>query len=321
MGGTRRTGRAGPRERLREVGAEHLSDGELLAVLLGTGRRAEPVDALAARLLHTLGGLSRLRGIGLGGLEAVPGLGPGKASRLVAAVEVGRRALRGDPGRRRVRTSRDVDRLVRARLAGVATERFLAVALDARSGLIACQEVARGGVASCPVAPSEVFRLLLREAAAAAVVVHNHPSGDPSPSAEDVALTSRLVEAGALLGVPILDHVIVAREGYFSFADGGLLHAPRRLDTSPCPVLISDPSFLESAARAVGSDARRGRPPPILEDPGEAHVPAAPDATASQARLPRPHEDPDGSSDHQSASREGPQAPRADGLQEVARRG
>ncbi len=221
-------GREGPRERLRAVGVEGLSDAELLALLLGTGGRAEPVEVLAARLLHELGGLSALPRLGPDSLAEWPGLGPIKAGRVAAAVELGRRVVARPLDRgSRIGSSRDIDAALRPRLAHADVEHFIAIALDAKNRPIRQLLIARGGLSACPVAPSDVFRALLREAAAGVVFVHNHPSGEPSPSAEDVALTDRLRRAGELLGVGVLDHVIIGREGYFSFLDAGLLVAAR----------------------------------------------------------------------------------------------
>jgi DNA repair protein RadC len=213
---------------MRAVGTEGLSDAELLALLLGTGGQREPVGVLASRVLHELGGLPALARVGAGALEQLPGVGPTKASRIVAAVELGRRvASRPLPRGARIGSSRDVDAALRPRLAHLDAERFLAVALDAKNRPVGEVEVARGGLSACPVSPADVFRALLREAAAGVVFVHNHPSGEPSPSAEDVALTERLRRAGELLGVQVLDHVIIGREGYFSFLDAGLLEGAR----------------------------------------------------------------------------------------------
>lgn len=214
----------GARERMRAVGSEGLSDAELLAVLLGTGARSEPVGVLASRVLHELGGLAALRRAGVGTLEQLSGVGPGKASRILAAIELGRRVVsRPLPRRARIGSSREVYAALRPRLGDADTERFLAIALDAKNRPVAEIEIARGGLSACPVSPADVFRALLREAAAGVVFVHNHPSGEPSPSSEDVALTERLRRAGDLLGVRVLDHVIIGREGWFSFLDAGLL--------------------------------------------------------------------------------------------------
>ncbi|MCA9604445.1 MAG: DNA repair protein RadC [Myxococcales bacterium] len=217
----------GPRERLRALGPSRLSTAELVALLLGTGTTREPVTVLASRILHDAGGLEGLTRLGPGGLEQLGGLGPTKAARLVAAVELGRRVVERPLTRRtRIGSSRDVDAAYRPRLADLDQELFCAVALDAKSRPVREIEIARGGLSACAVAPADVFRALIREAAASVIVVHNHPSGEPTPSAEDVALTERLARAGELLGIRLLDHVVIGREGYFSFLDAGLIAPP-----------------------------------------------------------------------------------------------
>jgi len=217
----------GPRERLARVGRQRLGDAELVAILLGTGTSAEPVTVLAARLLVEAGGLEGLSRLGPGGLERISGLGPSKAARLVAAVELGRRVVTRPLSRRaRLGSSKDVDDAFRARLADLDQECFWAIALDAKSRPIREIEIARGGLSACPVAPADVFRALVREAAASVIILHNHPSGEPTPSADDVALTERLARAGELLGIRLVDHVVIGREGYFSFLDAGLIAAP-----------------------------------------------------------------------------------------------
>lgn len=216
----------GPRERLFELGAEALSNAELLALILGTGSRKERVSVFAARILDELGGLAGLARYGPSGLLHLRGLGPGKAARLVAAVELGTRvAARPMPRGRRIVCSGDVDAALRPRLARAPVEEFIAIPLDAKNRPMGEIRLARGGRSACPVDPADVFRALLAEAASGVVFAHNHPSGEPSPSEEDIALTARLVDAGRLLGVRVVDHVIVGHEGYFSFLDRGLLPA------------------------------------------------------------------------------------------------
>lgn len=219
----------GPRERMRALGAARLSDADLLALLLGTGSAQEPVTVLASRILHRLGGVQGLLREGPHTLERLSGVGPSKAARIAAAVELGRRVIsapleRGD----RIVSSRDVDRALRPRLGSAEVEHFLALPLDAKNRPMGEVLIALGGLSACPVAPADVFRALLRHAAAGVVFVHNHPSGEPSPSADDVALTDRLYRAGELLGLTVLDHIIIGAEGYFSFLDAGLL--PRASD-------------------------------------------------------------------------------------------
>lgn len=216
--------RIGPRERLRRHGVETLSDDELVALLLGTGARGMPVSVVAARVMTELGGLARLRSVGLGELAMHKGVGYGKASRVVAAIELGRRAA--NPHRDHdapIASSQAAYERLRAQLAYATTEHIVVLALDAKNRIIREIRVATGGLTGCVLLPSDVFRPLMREFAVSAVVAHNHPSGDPRPSAEDVAFTERLYATGRLVGVPILDHLIVTQDGYFSFMEHGML--------------------------------------------------------------------------------------------------
>jgi DNA repair protein RadC len=217
----------GPRERLHERGLESLSDAELVALLLGTGTQADPVMPLAERLLGAVGGLRGLSSSGTGELLRVRGVGATKAARLVAGIELGRRVharplVRGA----RMGSSEDIFRAFGPQLAHLPHEELWAVALDARHRVLARVLLARGGLSACPVTPGDVFRPLIREAASALVLVHNHPSGVAEPSREDVALSAHIASAGKLLGIALLDHVVVAAEGYVSLLDSGLLEPP-----------------------------------------------------------------------------------------------
>ncbi len=214
----------GARERLRELGIDRLSDTELVTLILGTGTVREPVSVLAARLLDEARGVRGLSRLGAGALARCSGIGEGKAARLVAAIELGRRASAHVEPSGRIAESRDVVAWAAPRIAHAEVEHFLALALDSRQRVIGVVTIGQGTLAACPVSPADAFRALLREAAAAVVFVHNHPSGDPSPSPEDLTLTARLIAGGTLLGVRVLDHVIVARSGHFSFLDAGLMH-------------------------------------------------------------------------------------------------
>jgi DNA repair protein RadC len=214
----------GPRERLALHGRAALSDLELVSILLGTGSQALPVAQVASRLLDFAGGLHGLARLGVAELEAQTGIGMTKACRLQAALEVGVRThCRPLDQRRPLASSQDVDAALRARFADESREYFLALALDARNHPLEQLTVGIGGSVACAITPGDVFRPLLRAAAVSVIFVHNHPSGDPAPSESDLAITERLCRAGELLGVSVLDHVILGREGYFSFADAGML--------------------------------------------------------------------------------------------------
>ena len=219
----------GPREKLSDWGPHSLSDSEILAVLLGTGSRDRPVTALADHLLSLSGGLHRLCQRSVRELAVETGVGLGKASRVAAAAELGRRlsALPLTPGTP-LRSSEDVYRAFGPLLAHVPHEELWVLALDARFRVMARTMVARGGIDACQVLPADVFRPLLREGAAGAILIHNHPSGEPAPSPEDLTLTEQLGRAGDLLGVSLVDHIIVAAGGYFSCLDAGVYPGPRR---------------------------------------------------------------------------------------------
>jgi DNA repair protein RadC len=213
----------GPRERLASRGAASLSDAELLAVLLGTGRPGENVTLAAARLIKESGGFWALRRMGFAELTRTPGIGPAKAARLAAAFEAGLRALVFPEGQTAPLSNSEAvfSRYGRPLMAS-RVERFMVISVDAKNRPRAEHEVARGGRTTCQVDPAEVFRLLVAESASGAIFLHNHPSGDPDPSSQDLELTERLVAAGSLLDIRILDHLIVGNGRYTSLRDAGL---------------------------------------------------------------------------------------------------
>jgi len=214
-----------PRERLLQLGAGALTAAELLAILIGTGTSGASAPAVAAALL-AVGGpdLARRARRSAAELASVTGIGRAKAARVVAALELGRRLLEeGRPVRTRIRSPADVYRWFAPRLADLAAEEFHVLALDSQSGVLRDLLVTRGILNSSLVHPREVFRGAIAEAAAGIIVVHNHPSGDPTPSADDRAVTRQLVESGRVLDLPVYDHVIVGASRYLSFAEAGLL--------------------------------------------------------------------------------------------------
>lgn len=211
-----------PRERLRAKGAHALSDEELLALLLQSGGPRRGVREIARSLLDRETGLYALSRVSFCELTTEPGLGAAKSASLVAAFEMGRRIAtrRLKPGVA-VRYPADVYRHFHPRLRVERREHFLMLLLDGRQRFLREATVSQGTLTASLVHPREVFREALRESAASMILVHNHPSGDPTPSAEDLAITARLVEAGDLLGVPIVDHVIVAEGGFSSLRELG----------------------------------------------------------------------------------------------------
>lgn len=214
----------GPRERMVRGGASALSDAELVAVLLSTGAQRAPALAIAAELLLLHGGVTGLRKVSASVLASTYGVGLGKAARILAGIELGARVahLRPKLGRS-VRSSADLFAALPPQLGLAEVESFYAIALDAKNRPLSVSCVAQGSVACCMVTPSDVYRAVLREAAVGVAFAHNHPSGDTEPSDEDVQLTTRLRQAGLLLGIHVVDHIIVGMDDYFSFVDAGLL--------------------------------------------------------------------------------------------------
>lgn len=216
---------ARPRERLLERGPKALSDAELLAILLGAGSQHETAVELASRMLATFGptGPEALQGIAAARpeeLARIHGLGPAKAARVLAACELGARlGTVRSVHRPRIEGPLDVVRLVACHLRGEVKEHALAVWLNGRHQVVGWEDVSVGSLTEALVHPREVFREAIRRGAAAIVMLHNHPSGDPAPSQEDRELTRRLIAVGELVGIPLVDHIIVADGEYYSFRD------------------------------------------------------------------------------------------------------
>ena len=218
---------SGPRERVASAGMPALSDAELVALILGTGRPGEPVDVLSVALLHEHGGIWGLARAGPGALSLRAGLGRAKGARVAAALELGRRAAQRPPPRWRFPDSRAVDAWARPHLVALDHEELWVLALDGAHGLRGAHRVAMGGLHGVHVSPCDPLRAALREGASAFVLVHNHPSGDPTPSRQDIEFTARMEQAAQIVATPLVDHVIVARDGYQSLLDSSLLPPAR----------------------------------------------------------------------------------------------
>ncbi len=212
-----------PRERLGRLGASVLSTTELLAIILRTGSDGENVLNLAARLISSYGGLGGLARADLAQLSGERGLGPAKGSQLLAALELGRRLMSESPEERfQIRAPGDAANLLIPLLGYKEQEHFAVLYLDTRNRVLEQEILYKGSLNTSLVRVAEVFRGAVRRNCAGVIVAHNHPSGDPSPSPEDVALTRRLVEAGKLLEVDLLDHLVVGQARYVSLRERGL---------------------------------------------------------------------------------------------------
>ena len=215
-----------PREVLLQKGAQGLSDPQLLAIVLRMGKRNASAVEVAMDVLKRLEGLRGLANRSRDELCAIPGIGPAKAAQILAAIELGKRAL-ATPLTAGVRIggSRDIFQHYYPVLRDIRHELFIVVLLDAKHRVIRDVTISEGSLTVSIVHPREVFNLAVRESAAAVICVHNHPSGDPHPSEEDHALTGRLLEAGEILGIRVLDHVVIGDGTYVSFADQGWMKA------------------------------------------------------------------------------------------------
>ncbi|HKS07409.1 MAG TPA: DNA repair protein RadC [Gemmatimonadaceae bacterium] len=214
-----------PRERLKAHGAQALSTAELLAILIGSGTARHSALELAHQVLaRNSGSLRRVIIQPIGALTSINGLGAARAVTIHAALELGRRALtevrvEGMP----MRAPRDVYAAYAPRLEDCPVEEFHVAILDGHMRLDRDVLITRGILNSSLVHPREVFREAIAERAAAIILVHNHPSGDPTPSPDDREITRQLVESGVLLGIPVHDHIVVGRGRYLSFAEAGIL--------------------------------------------------------------------------------------------------
>lgn len=212
-----------PRERLMQLGSAGLSNAELLAILLRTGSNGQSVIGLAEQLLSRFGGLRSLMEAEIQELIQIPGMGPAKAIQLQAAFEVGRRIARlSRQPAATIRSPQDVADLLMDRLRFEKKEHFLVIHLDTKNQVIGEEVASIGSLDSSIVHPREIFKSALKKSSASIICVHNHPSGDPTPSREDILVTKRLAEVGQIMGIEVLDHVIIGEQRFVSMKEKDL---------------------------------------------------------------------------------------------------
>lgn len=216
-----------PRERLLKLGAGGLSTAELLAIILRTGSRDKSAIELAREALMKFSTLKEIEDASVAEFAHIKGIGSSKVAQMKAAFELGRRLLQGggdsalqNPS---FTNSREVYEYYRPRFFGLKKERFLCVLLDTKNRVFKEKIVSEGTLTSSPVHPREVFRYAIKEAAASVLFIHNHPSGDPDPSKDDISITKRLVETGKVVGINVLDHIVISDVSYISLMEKGCM--------------------------------------------------------------------------------------------------
>jgi DNA repair protein RadC len=213
-----------PRERLMRYGAAGMSDAQLLAIILRTGGGGTGVMTLAIQLLEEFGGLRNIDGAAIGDLSRVKGIGTAKIAQLRAAFELGRRLMRETLGDKPVlSSSHAVYSFFAPVVKNMKKETFLCALLDTKNRFIREVKISEGTLTNSLIHPREAFRDAVRESAASIIFVHNHPSGDPEPSREDIAVTGKLKDAGQIVGIEVLDHVIIGDGRYVSLKEKGIL--------------------------------------------------------------------------------------------------
>jgi len=213
-----------PRERLRNLGAEALSGQELLALIIGRGIPGRSAIAIAQDLISRFGNLRHVSNATIEELAGVRGVGPAKAAQIKAAFELGRRQdMEADPGQVSITSPEALAKAIRKSIVEKTKEHFKLVLLNTRNKVIAISTISIGTLNASLVHPREVFKDALAHSASSIILAHNHPSDDPEPSDDDVSLTRRLADAGRLMGIEVLDHIIITRKGYTSFKERGLL--------------------------------------------------------------------------------------------------
>jgi len=211
-----------PRERLIKHGPSSLSNAELLSIIMGTGNKKENALLLSTRLLtnYTLRELSEIT---IGELKGISGIKNAKACRILAAVEIGKRIVSHKDSKRSINSPEDIADMLMPEMRRLRKECLKGIHLDSKCGIIKEEVLSIGGLSTNTIFPREVFRTSIIHSAAAIILVHNHPSGDPEPSEEDIEFTRRIAEAGRLIGIELLDHIIIGDGRYVSMKERGII--------------------------------------------------------------------------------------------------
>ncbi|MGM0501048.1 MAG: RadC family protein [Bacillota bacterium] len=211
-----------PREKLLKYGAANLSTTELLAIILGTGYQNSTALDLANQILALNDGLSCIINSSIEELRMIKGVGLAKAAQLKAVAQLSKRLFTCEINLKQIKSPQEVAQLLIPRLGDLTQEKFEIVLLNTKNKVIGIKEISRGSLNSSIVHPREVFRIAIKRSSAAIILAHNHPSGDLTPSQEDIKLTKRLVKTGNIVGIDVLDHLIIANKNYNSLKENNL---------------------------------------------------------------------------------------------------
>lgn len=208
-----------PREKLITNGAENLTDTELLSILLRTGNKDESVNELSNRILKETHSLNKLKNLSVTSLSKIKGIKNAKACTIVAAFELGRRAFSSVDEKIKLDEPKKIFEYFKNDFYGELQEKFFVLLFDTKLNLIKKEELYRGTVDNITLHPREIFKSAYQESASSLIVMHNHPTGDTTPSKKDIIFTKRLIKIGELLGIPVIDHIIISHNSYFSFTE------------------------------------------------------------------------------------------------------
>lgn len=210
-----------PREKLKINGVENLSDSELLSILLRTGNKESSVEELSNNIIKSIGGISNLKNVGLNTLTNIKGIKLSKASIILASVELGKRVFKKD-SLVKLTNSIQIYNAFRHEFIGLKQEKMYILLFDRKMNLILKKEIGRGTISEVSTGPREVFKEAIKESASFIILMHNHPSGDTTPSKEDIKLTNNMIKTGKIVGIDVVDHIIISENSYYSFYENSL---------------------------------------------------------------------------------------------------
>jgi len=211
-----------PREKMKKIGVQSLSNGELLSILLRTGNKNESVEELSNKLLKEIGKIQKLNKTSLNTLTKINGIGLSKATTILAAIELGKRVLNNEKKKTKLDNTLKIFEHYKNDFIGEKQEKFFVLLYDTKLNLIEKKELYKGTIDCVHISPGEVFKDAIIESASSIIIMHNHPSGDTTPSKEDVELTKRIIGVGKLLKIEVLDHIIISPTSYYSFFEDSL---------------------------------------------------------------------------------------------------